>query len=128
MNATDISFDDMSEPAEARPSRAGIERGCIMWVSAPAVNSIELSIRELIAIEPVLQTPMMEFLDADGVAEEPNSAEIQMFHERNAAMGVPPEGIAWSAEIAEIREQIHEHLQRHASLARSLGEFGKFSD
>jgi hypothetical protein len=125
----DIDFlSEFSEPAEARPTKTGSERACILFISAPAINSIELSIRELIAIEPVMQTGMMEFLDADGVAEESNSAEVQMFKERNVAMGVPADGIAWSSEISELREQIHAHLQEHASLARSLGEGAKFSD
>jgi hypothetical protein len=124
----DVDFSDMSEPAESRPTKSGSERGEILFINAPAVNSIEISIREMMAAEPALCPEAVEFMDATGTVEEPNKAEIQMRRERLVNMGLPPNGIEYTAEIGELRDQIFAHLQEHASLARSLGECAKYED
>lgn len=123
-----VDFSDMSEPAESRPTKTGSERGGILFINARAVNSIEISIRELMATEPALCPEEVLFLDAAGDVEEPNKAEIQMRRERLVHLGLPPDGIQYTPEIGALREQIFAHLQEHASLARSLGEGAKYED
>lgn len=109
---TDIDFDDMAEPAEERPTKYGSARGGVIFLQAAAVNSIELSIRSIIAAEPALYSPV-EFLDSDGNVEPKHRAEFD-------------DEIPHTPELAVLRSQIFAHLQQHVSLARSLGEDGSY--
>jgi hypothetical protein len=75
---------DMSQAAEAKPAPdGGVERAAgILFVGSRAVNSIEISINELMVIEPLLFPPPVEFLDAEGNVEPQNASEIQITRER----------------------------------------------
>jgi hypothetical protein len=131
MNDPDFTddFSDMSAPAEARADKDGnVRPPGILFVTAPAVNSIEISILEMMVTEPLLFPPPVEFLDGDGQVEPQNPAEVEMYSQACKHIGLGPDGVPWSPQIGELQDQIHAELQFHASLARSLGESGTIED
>jgi hypothetical protein len=108
----EIDFDDMSEPAEDRPAKDGGQRkGGIMFLQAPALNSIELAIRAKIAQQPLLIETSIAFVDEDGNTEGHHRNEFS-----DATLDTP--------ERARLRNDIFGALSEHAALARSLGTAG----
>src|SRR5262249_29501976 len=111
----DSDFDAFTAPAEKRPAKSGETSGGIMALDSCAMNSVEISIREMLCIEPVLYEGPPEFIGADGQPEESNSAEVEMEKTKLRILGLPEEGVAPSPALDSLREKIRAHLQEHAA-------------
>jgi hypothetical protein len=100
-------FDDFQGPTADDPGGKKAKPVAVMWLTAPAVNSIELSLRELQMTEPTLDEVEVMFGDDDEVQGE-------------------------QAPNDPAHDKAQENLQRfyaaHIALARSLGPNATFAD
>src|SRR5258707_4697117 len=95
---TDFDFDDLSEPAEARPSKDGQQAG-VMWLGTCYVNSVEAQIGEATYQEKALEIDVTFSEDDD----------------------LPIEQILEAPAVSATRAEMARMYAAHRSLARSLG-------
>src|SRR5689334_15612802 len=99
-NRLDIEFDDFASAGETIITKGSTQSG-VMYLTAPAKNSVEMTIIEMATLDPILEIDI-EFVEPD--------------------TQLPAREVVSDPEMDKARSDLSRFYEAHRTLARSMGD------